>query len=61
MDHDQLKLYNSCQVLEIEKHKWYLSERLQHDVGFSAAAMDWIKNYAKDFHDWWFTTHLSQN
>ena len=32
-----------CQVLE---HKWFLSERTQHDVGHQAAGEDYIRNIA---------------
>lgn len=31
-----------CQVLE---HKWYLSERAQHDVGHQAAVEDYLKQF----------------
>jgi hypothetical protein len=36
---DPIELY--CQVLE---HKWYLSERAQHDVGHQIAAEDYAQN-----------------
>ena len=32
-----------CQVLE---HKWFLSERMQHDVGHQAAVEDYLRNIA---------------
>ena len=32
-----------CQVLE---HKWYMSEKSQHDVGHQAAAQDYLNKYA---------------
>ena len=35
-----IELY--CQILE---HKWYLSERAQHDVGHQAAVEDFIKQF----------------
>ncbi len=38
---DAAELY--CQVLE---HKWYLSERVQHDVGHLAAVEDYLKYIA---------------
>jgi hypothetical protein len=37
---DLIELY--CQVLE---HKWYLSERAQHDVGHQAAVDDFIQRF----------------
>jgi hypothetical protein len=38
---DPIELY--CHILE---HKWYLSERAQHDVGHFAAVEDYIKQFA---------------
>lgn len=38
---DPIELY--CQILE---HKWYLSERAQHDVGHVAAVDDYIKLFS---------------
>lgn len=29
----------------ILEHKWYMSERMKHDVGFEKALLDWILNY----------------
>jgi hypothetical protein len=37
---DSIELY--CQILE---HKWYLSERAQHDVGHQAAVEDYISRF----------------
>jgi tRNA A-37 threonylcarbamoyl transferase component Bud32 len=39
-NNDPIELY--CQVLE---HKWYLSERAQHDVGHQAAVEDFVKRF----------------
>ncbi|MEW5894262.1 MAG: hypothetical protein AB1650_00645 [Candidatus Omnitrophota bacterium] len=30
---------------EIRKHKWIISEKAGHEIGFATAAVDWIKNY----------------
>ncbi len=38
---DPLEAY--CQILE---HKWYMSERAQHDVGHQAAVEDFIKQFS---------------
>jgi hypothetical protein len=38
---DPIELY--CQILE---HKWFLSERAQHDVGHQAAIEDFIKQFS---------------
>ena len=37
---DPIELY--CQILE---HKWYLSERAQHDIGHQAAVEDFITRF----------------
>jgi tRNA A-37 threonylcarbamoyl transferase component Bud32 len=37
---DPIELY--CEILE---HKWYLSERAQHDVGHQAAVEDYINHF----------------
>ncbi len=37
---DPIELY--CQILE---HKWYLSERAQHDVGHHAAVVDFVNQF----------------
>jgi hypothetical protein len=39
-DTTQAELY--CQVLE---HKWYLSEKAQHDVGHQSATKDYLQHY----------------
>jgi hypothetical protein len=39
---DVSELY--CQLLE---HKWFLSEKAQHDVGHQAAASDFIQHFSK--------------
>jgi tRNA A-37 threonylcarbamoyl transferase component Bud32 len=41
-DDDRVLLELYCQVLE---HKWYLSERMQHDVGHQTAVDDYIQQY----------------
>jgi hypothetical protein len=49
LDHPEHPKYNTdpievyCQILE---HKWYLSERAQHDVGHQATVEDYIKEFA---------------
>ncbi len=36
-------------VAEIEKHKWFESERSGYDVGFENAAADWIKRFGEEW------------
>lgn len=37
-------LYQQCQAekAELDRHKWYLSERAGHDVGLDYAQWNWI-------------------
>ncbi len=37
------------EVAEIEKHKYFLSEKVGHDVGWEAAEQDWDAKYAEQF------------
>ena len=37
------------EVAEIEKHKYFLSEKVGHDVGWEAAEQDWESNHADQF------------
>jgi hypothetical protein len=34
-------------IEEINKHRWYESEKQGHDVGFKHASEDWLKKYSK--------------
>ena len=40
---------DSGEYAEVERHKYFLSERLGYDVGFSAAAGDWLDRHAAEF------------
>ena len=37
------------EVSEIERHKYFLSEKAGHDVGWEHAAHDWESNHADEF------------
>ncbi len=39
----------SEEVAEIERHKYFLSEKTGYDVGWEAAEQDWEAKYATDF------------
>lgn len=39
-------LKNREVVEEIERHKWFESERAGYDVGFENAAEDWLKKFS---------------
>ena len=40
---------SAAEIAEIEKHKYFLSERAGYDVGWEAAEQDWESNYAEAF------------
>jgi hypothetical protein len=48
----------SEEVAEIEKHKYFLSEKAGCDVGWEAAEQDWLTNYADQFRG---ATHSKSN
>ena len=35
---------------EVLRHKWVLSERAGHDVGYDVAVLSWVRNHRKL---WW--------
>ncbi len=37
------------EVAEIERHKYFLSEKAGHDVGWEAAEKDWEEKYQAEF------------
>ncbi len=37
------------ETAEIERHKYFLSEKAGYDVGWDQAAEDWDANYAAEF------------
>ena len=47
---DEMSMFMSAQVKEIERHKWIESEKVGHDLGDSAVR-DWISKHAKEFRE----------
>lgn len=41
------------QMNEIERHKYFLSEKYGRDVGWEAAARDWVEKHAGKWREWW--------
>lgn len=37
------------EAADIERHKYFLSEKAGHDVGWEAAEQDWLAHHAKQF------------
>ncbi len=53
---DSKKLLRNKKVIEeITRHKWLESEIAGYDIGFEAAAEDWLKNHAAA----WIAYHMS--
>ncbi len=44
---------------EIARHKWLLSEKVGHDIGFNAAAYDWIAKHRTAWRKAWRAQHRS--
>ena len=40
---------SSAEQLEIERHKYFLSEKLGYDVGWDVAEQDWERSFAPDW------------
>ena len=38
---------------EIEKHKWFESEKLGHDVGGNRATLDWMRKFRTVWNSEW--------
>ncbi len=58
IDIDPKKLLRNKKVIqEINRHKWLESEIAGFDIGFEAAAEDWLKNHAEA----WVRYHMSSN
>jgi hypothetical protein len=41
---------------EIERHKWFESEKAGYDIGFEKAAQDWLDRYSQQ----WLKDHPNQ-
>lgn len=41
------------EIHEVEKHKWFESEKLGHDIGGNAAMLDWMRKYRKTWNREW--------
>ena len=44
-----VELLEEDEVKAIEIHKYYLSEKAGHDVGWKSAYDNWMKNYSKEW------------
>ena len=41
------------QLREIERHKYLLSQKVGRDIGWEAAAQDWVEHHAAAWRKWW--------
>jgi len=41
-----MKSLSRAETYQVERHKYFLSQRAGHDVGFDAALEDWNRHYA---------------
>jgi membrane-bound lytic murein transglycosylase MltF len=42
-----------AEIAEIQKYRWLESEKLSYDIGEEIAAVEWIRQYAKSFREYW--------
>jgi exonuclease VII small subunit len=49
----KMRLDGQRQLVEIERHKYFMSQREGRDIGWEAAAKDWIAKYAAPWREWW--------
>jgi hypothetical protein len=58
MNIDAKKLLRNKKVIaEINRHKWLESEIAGYDIGFEAAAENWLKNHAEA----WVKYHINHS
>ena len=48
MNQTELEI-SPAEIAEIERHKYFLSEKAGHDIGWEAAEQDWELRHAKQF------------
>ena len=54
------KHYMQIQMVELQEHKWYLSEKAGHDIGENETIFDWVTSgHAKRFNEA-YTSHEEQ-
>lgn len=50
---EKMRRDRTAQLKEIERHKYYLSMQSGHDIGWDLATIDWVRNHAAAWRDWW--------
>ena len=56
MENSKDLLSNKDAVEEINRHRWLESEKIGQDIGFEAAAEDWLKRFSAA----WIQYHLPE-
>ena len=51
----KMRLDGQEQLRQIERHKYLVSQKLGYDIGWEAAAQDWIDHHAATWRAWWET------
>lgn len=49
----KMRIDGQRQLEEIERHKYFVSQRLGYDVGWEFAALDWVRYHADPWRRWW--------
>lgn len=44
-------MFSRGEIRDIERHKYFLSQQRGYDVGFEAAARDWLDHHAEEFRE----------
>lgn len=57
MSREELREYIREQILEIERYKWCMGEKLGHDPladhTLDEIALEWIRGHGADFREWY--------
>ncbi len=49
LERSETYLALKAEKAEIDRHKWFASEKAGRDIGFDRAKFEWIRHYKKDF------------
>ena len=56
MNDEKFKKYVEAIIKEVEKHKWYESEKTGWNIGGNNAALDWLAKH----YEGWKKVHMSE-
>lgn len=52
---DKMRRDSQQQLKQIEEHKYHMSQKAGHDVGWEVAATEWVEHHAAAWREWWET------